>query len=316
VCPDREHPRLEHVAARPLEQARVLPVAQDVLVDGARALLLDDVGLDQFVADPHAETADRGVAGQREEELSLESAVGRVDERLLDRGAGDLVVDLDGHLVVADVQRHVAAVDLGDQRTHPLVGRGGAVAEQPGRRLLQLGALLAVAAQHERLVDRALEAGAAQLHRLHAALHLDFTLVEPERRARRQLDQAAGAEDEAAAAHQLHFHRVGAPRFGPHLVARLKARPVVERRPSLAADGSHQRRALPVEHHSHRAVLRELRARWLLRVLGREEQREANEQRRNHQTHRRTSLREMAAQGRAQTDLVPYRRAAAGRCRR
>ena len=52
---------LEDVAARPFEQARIALLAQDRLVDLAGPLLLDDVGLDQLVADPHAEAGDRRV---------------------------------------------------------------------------------------------------------------------------------------------------------------------------------------------------------------------------------------------------------------
>jgi len=63
VREDREDARLEQVAAAPLQQARVLAAAQDVLVDRACALLLDDVGLDQLAADPHAEPADGCVVG-------------------------------------------------------------------------------------------------------------------------------------------------------------------------------------------------------------------------------------------------------------
>ena len=100
-------------------------LAEDRLVDLAGPLLLDHVGLDQLVADPHAEAGDRGVLRQREVEHALQPAVGVVDERFLDDGAGDLVADVDRHLVVADRQRHVAAVDLGHQRADRLVdGRG------------------------------------------------------------------------------------------------------------------------------------------------------------------------------------------------
>ncbi len=43
-----------------------------VLVDLARPLLLDDVALDELVADPHAEAADRRVGRQREAEHAFE----------------------------------------------------------------------------------------------------------------------------------------------------------------------------------------------------------------------------------------------------
>ena len=69
---DRKDAGLEDVAARPFQQARVALLAQDRLVDFAGPLLLDDVGLDQLVADPHAEAGDRGVLRQREIEDAFE----------------------------------------------------------------------------------------------------------------------------------------------------------------------------------------------------------------------------------------------------
>ena len=88
---------------------------QDGFVDFPRSLLLDDVGLDEVVADPHAEAGDRGVGRQREMEDPFERLLGVVDERFLDDGAGDLVANIDGDLVVADGERHIAAIDKGDE---------------------------------------------------------------------------------------------------------------------------------------------------------------------------------------------------------
>ena len=64
-----------------------------------------------------------------------------VDERFLDRRAGDLVADIDRDLVIADRERHVAAIDRGDQRAERLVDRRTAETFEPGRiggELLQL----------------------------------------------------------------------------------------------------------------------------------------------------------------------------------
>ncbi len=120
---DGEDAGLEDVAARPFQQARIAPLAEDRLVDLPRPLLLHHVGLDQFVADPHAEAGDRGVLRQGEEERALQLRVGVVDERFFDRGPGDLVADIDRDLVIADRQRHVAAVDLRQQRADRVAGR-------------------------------------------------------------------------------------------------------------------------------------------------------------------------------------------------
>ena len=127
-----EHAGLEQVAAGPFQQARVAALAEDGLVNLAGALFLDHVGLDEPVADPHAEAGNRGVLRQREVKDALQRGTGMVDERFLDGGAGDLVADVDRHLVVADRKRHVAAVYLGHQRAQRFGGGLAVVAAEPG----------------------------------------------------------------------------------------------------------------------------------------------------------------------------------------
>ena len=156
---DREHPGLEDVAARPFQQPRVATLAEDRFVDLPGTLLLDDVGLDQFVADPHPEPGDRGVLGQGEIEHALQPALGVVDERLLDHGPGDLVANIDGDLVIADRQRHVAALDLGDQRADRLVGGLSLETLQPERVLF----LRAAVEPHEFFLVEAVDLPALDL---------------------------------------------------------------------------------------------------------------------------------------------------------
>ena len=60
-----------------------------------------------------------------------------VDERFLDHRAGDLVADIDRDLVITDRERHVAAIDLGDQRTDRFVGRRAFKTLKPERIFFQ-----------------------------------------------------------------------------------------------------------------------------------------------------------------------------------
>ena len=50
-----------------------------------------------------------------EEESALEFTVGRVDERLFDGGAGQAITNIDIDLMIADVEWHIAVIDLGQQ---------------------------------------------------------------------------------------------------------------------------------------------------------------------------------------------------------
>ena len=121
---DGEDAGLEDVSAGPFQQARVAALAENLLVNLPCPLLLDDVGGDLLAADPHGEARDRGVLGQGEVEDALGAGFRVIDERFLDHGPGDLVADVDLDPMVPDGQRHVATVDLGQERAERLVRRG------------------------------------------------------------------------------------------------------------------------------------------------------------------------------------------------
>src|ERR1700722_18217344 len=133
---DREDAGFENIAARPFEQTGIALFAQDRLVNFARPLLLDDIGLNELVSDPHSETGDRCILRQWEVKDALENGIGSVDERLFDDGARDLIADIDRDMVIADRERHVAAIDGGHERAKRLVGRAPLEALQPDRLLL------------------------------------------------------------------------------------------------------------------------------------------------------------------------------------
>ena len=111
---DRVDASFEETAAGPLQQAWVTLFVEDDFVDLPGALFFYDVCFHQLVADPHAEARDRGIWWKREIESALEHVSGVVDERLLDYCACDLVSDIDAHMMVADRQRRVTAVDSCD----------------------------------------------------------------------------------------------------------------------------------------------------------------------------------------------------------
>ncbi len=117
-----KHPRFEDVAAGPFEQTGIAFLPEDRLEDFARPLLLDYVGLDVLVTDPHAKPRDRGIGRQREMEDSLQLSRRVIHKRLLDHGARNLIANVHGDPMVADRQRRIATVDPGHQRSHGLAG--------------------------------------------------------------------------------------------------------------------------------------------------------------------------------------------------
>ena len=104
---NRKHAGFEEIAAGPFQQAGVALFAQNGFVNFPGTLFFDHVGFDQIVADPHAETADRRILRQREIENPFPARRSVIDERFLDRGAGNLIANLDVDLVVADRKRLV-----------------------------------------------------------------------------------------------------------------------------------------------------------------------------------------------------------------
>ena len=90
---DGEHARRELVARLRLQQRRVLPAVQEVLVGDARRLVLDDLALLPAIADPHGEPADRRARRQRDPEAPFTHPVLRVAEDEVQLGEGERIVD-------------------------------------------------------------------------------------------------------------------------------------------------------------------------------------------------------------------------------
>ena len=90
---DREDARGELVARLGLQQRRILPPVQEVLVGDARRLLLDDLALLPPVAHAHREAADGRARRQRDAEAPLARAVLRVAEDEVQLGERQRIVD-------------------------------------------------------------------------------------------------------------------------------------------------------------------------------------------------------------------------------
>ena len=133
VCLNREHTGLENVAACPLKQPRIAPFAQNRFVNLPGTLLLDDVRLDELATDPHSKSADRRVLRQRKMKNALQTRFRPIHKGLFDRRASDLVPDFHVDFVIPNRQRHVAAVDFGDERADRFVRRCSFKTEQPDR---------------------------------------------------------------------------------------------------------------------------------------------------------------------------------------
>jgi hypothetical protein len=90
----REHAHAKFVALHPLEQGGVAAAIDDGLVDLPALLALGDAGLHQLAVDVHRQAGDRGVGRQREAVYALELVIRVVEECLVDRRAGDAVLDV------------------------------------------------------------------------------------------------------------------------------------------------------------------------------------------------------------------------------
>ena len=152
---DREDACLEQVPRSPFEQPRIASLAQDGLVNFTGTLLLDDVRIDEIVADPHAEPADRRILRQREMEGPFQPRPRVIDERFLDGRPRDLIANLDRDLVIAHRQRFVATIgQLHDQRTKRLVVGSPFKPGQPHWHLRHVHELLVPVNSHELLGPR------------------------------------------------------------------------------------------------------------------------------------------------------------------
>ena len=117
---DRKHSRFKDVPASPLQQARISTLAQNRLVNLSSPLFFNHVSFDQFTIDPHPETADRSVLGQWKMELAFQPTSSVINKRLFNRCASNLITNFDFDFVITNRQRHVSAINLGDQRTDRL----------------------------------------------------------------------------------------------------------------------------------------------------------------------------------------------------
>ena len=102
---DGEDADLEQIAPGVFEQRGILEPAHDVLVDAARLVRGQQLGLDLFAADFHGELVDVRALGRGKQERAFQLARVRIVKLLLHLRHGDLVFDLNVHLVERDLHR-------------------------------------------------------------------------------------------------------------------------------------------------------------------------------------------------------------------
>ena len=127
---DGEDAGLHGAAPDVLQQCRVAPSPDDVLVDGAGLVGLQNPALDRHPVYPHDELRDRRSLRQWEDVGALHLPVALVEKLLLDAGDGHLVFDSHGDAVVADGEPGLLQWGWfgprGRLRDDDAVGQGGA----------------------------------------------------------------------------------------------------------------------------------------------------------------------------------------------
>ena len=255
---DRKDSCFEQIAARPFQQPRITFCAEDLFVDFACALLFDHVGFDQFTRDPHSKSGDRRILRQGEIENALQPSIGPVHKRLFDHRARDLVADADRYLVVAHGQWHVAAVDVGHERTDRIVGRGVFESFEPQRRLCHFCQLVrtsvhVVDGRPVYLNDLAIRPD--QLDRCLLLRHdLDCPGRQLDSLGRRQLYKRCRSERDIGVFDQAKTNRVGAAHVSPQPVARLEDHRTRDGRPPAIHHGFDRNDSLGVRHLANAAV--------------------------------------------------------------
>ena len=190
---------------------------------------------------------------------AFQTLIGTIDKRLFNRRAGDLVADFDLNFVVADRQRHVATVDLRDQRTDRLVGRSALEAEQPDR-LVRYDGHLALATDaiqgcgvSRRSRDFVHRPADGQL-RLLAAHNLQFAVVQSNDVRRNQLRQGSRSDRNRGAGSQSSRDSVRSPHVGSQLVAGTESQLATDGRPAAMQFRPQQHDSLPIRYLADSAV--------------------------------------------------------------
>src|SRR6476620_5135411 len=102
---DRKDADLEEIAAGVLEQRRISHFSNDVLINSTRLVSREQLGIDSFAADFHAEFVDMRRFRDREHVKTLEPLIVRIVELLVDGCDGDLPVNFDIDLMTGDFER-------------------------------------------------------------------------------------------------------------------------------------------------------------------------------------------------------------------
>jgi len=121
---NREDAGAEGVLADVLEEGGILPAPYDVLVDAARLVRVEHLGLQPRAVHPHGKGVDARPGRQGEDIVALKVIGALVHEHLVDARHGDLSLDRHRNVMVLDgqaAQRHVRPLD-GRYRDDDAVG--------------------------------------------------------------------------------------------------------------------------------------------------------------------------------------------------
>jgi len=102
---NRKDADLEKISAGVLEQRGIAHFSNDVLVNTTRLVGREQLRIDAFAADFHAEFVDVRPFRDREHIKTFQPLVVRIVELLVDRCDGDLAINLDVDLVTRDFER-------------------------------------------------------------------------------------------------------------------------------------------------------------------------------------------------------------------
>ena len=109
---DGKDAQLEPAALLPLEERGVLHLVDDLLVDLASLVPLDELALHHAAADLHRETRDHHAVGRGKAEGALAALFGGVVEDVLDLGESQRTVGLHSHVEALELQTlELGAVD-------------------------------------------------------------------------------------------------------------------------------------------------------------------------------------------------------------
>ena len=180
-----------------------------------------------------------------------------VDERLLDDGAGDLVADINRDVVIADRQRHVAAIDQRHQRAERLVRRRPLEALEPERLFLDADELVFLdAIELLALHGQFLLVGSDQFNRsIVGRRDFDFASQHVDLVGLREFQRGVRTDDDLRRLEELERDGVRAAGICPDPVARLEDQSRRHGGPAFVQDRLDADDALRIGHRADTSIV-------------------------------------------------------------